>query len=226
MWNPPGHQPGVHVPGTTVPIPYAMANAPAPYVISPEEARRKAEVAAKRREERERRLQNLTAQAHATRDSERRLALAVTIALTATSDDQAIMGDPGDLHQLCPAYFGPNWRWTHDPQCLITYTPERVSRWFASEAAAISLPPSSTFKWIHTTSWGREKPRQRDGWCVGSSTFAPGGRPPFAAWVFPDGSYALSAVPEKPGKHSDLGNFSPSALDTMATKLGLDQPIE
>jgi hypothetical protein len=108
MWNPPGHVPGVHVPGSTVPIPYAMGLIPPGPLPNPEALKRRAEAQALRAQMRNQRARSLRSQVAATADDERRLALAVALALTLTGDDQGIMGDPGNLHELCPAYFTCN----------------------------------------------------------------------------------------------------------------------
>jgi hypothetical protein len=200
-----------------------MGYVPAASAIDPEEAKRRAEAQAQRAAIRQQRIKNLRSQITATADNERRLALAVALALTLTGDDQGIIGDPGNLHQFCPAYFDATWRWTHDRRCLIQYEPECVAGWFAREAA--ELPLDGTFTWTDTTRWGRTKEGARRGWQVGPSTFQHGDSAPFAAWVFPDGSCALSAVPlqSNVARLSNSPNFSPESLDTMVIKLGLDQ---
>lgn len=229
MWNPPGHIPGVHVPGTTVPIPYAMGlmGRPPAQPLNPEQIKRQAEVEAFRARTRKERAANLRSQIGATRDNERRLALAVALALTLTGEGQGIVGNPANLHQLCPAYFSPSWQWTHDRRCLIEYDPVPVAAWFAREANALRLPLDGTFTWTETIRWGRTKEHARSGWQVGPSTFEPGGRAPFPAWVFPDGSSALSAIPLQATRYQDAysPNFSPESLDTMVIKLKLDEPI-
>jgi hypothetical protein len=226
VWNPPGHNPGVHVPGTTVPIPYAMGLIPPMAPPNQEDLKRHAEVQAHRASVRDGRAANLKAQIGATVDDERKLALTVALAITLTDDDQMIVGGAklGNLHQLCPTYFDATWQWTYDVRCLIQYSPQPVAVWFAREASDQGLPFDGSFKWTATTKWGRTKDHSRSGWRVGPSTFSHGDRPPFPAWVFPDGSCALSAVPLRRPSFGDV-NFSPESLNKMVTKLRLDQPI-
>ena len=92
----------------------------------------------------------------------------------------------------------------------------------------LGLQVDGSFHWTTTSRWGATKQRSRDGWQVGSSTFLKGDRDHWPAWVFPDGSAALSAVPVDPKapQYGNSPNFSPESLNVMVNRLGLDAPLE
>ena len=195
---------------------------------SPEELARRADSGAAVVGCRDRRESILRAQIAATSDDERKLALSVALALTVTGEDQMLVGSSKlrDLHKLCPAYFSADWKWGCNPRSLICYSPEPVAAWFARVDSAKDLSFDGTFVWTGSMEMGENQDlfaNRLERWAFHVRTRGPAaisrmGVPrrdmrPFRNAIAKEGSCVTR-------------NFSPTSLEVLVTKLGLDQVVE
>lgn len=168
MWNPPGYQPGYHVPGTTVPIAYALEvsqrRAPPPPPLSPDAAATRHEEMAKLREAyAEARTRRIVDLEHMSDPIGRLLgalwSFSQYLPPSPGSSDAAIYADADVLRHLLPGLWPPPARFSlgKDP----SWNSEEICDWFLKHAQ--QNPPSTLrferkrivgYKEVRVPGWG------------------------------------------------------------------------
>lgn len=132
------------------------------------------------------------------------------------------------LPDLCPEFISGGWR---DSFTMLDYryswTSAGIAAWFANMATARRVSPTGIFRYerrYRSILGGKYRPATRQGWQFHGGSTVQSGSEFFPAWVFVDGTFALTAVPEDVFSASGPGlshSFRLVALASMAGALGL-----